>query len=482
MKGFFRTAGNYRLRLPALLLALAMTATMLGGCREGKTTSSSSGAGSAVSDYTEGYPLPEKQRFFCGSFVQYWYASGWSEGRWEKEMQNMVDNGMDILIVPCAASRDENTDALTCYYPSRIEGMQSGNSLEILFEKCEKYGIKVFLAPFDDNEWYSMDYGWVGHDSTDDAYGQWMKEHAAMSNRIATELYTLYKAKYPNAFYGWYFSDEVWNMEGICGETGERRENTLDILASGFNGVLDHYTELDPSMPFLFSPFCNRSYSTAEEYKQMWIDLFARVRFREGDIFCPQDSIGGHPDEIDVLAEWVRGYREAADTKPGLRFWMNNENFAGEYHALLDRLKEQIDITSRFCEANVTFSWQHHYSPYHEKVNKGYEATYHDWYVNGKLDSEPPSPPTVTAAQNDDGKWQINFSGAADNIGVAGFNIYRGTDTNLATSVRAGRNTMPNKYIPQFSAVYYIEAFDFAGNRSEKVAIEVQGNEDDPLE
>ncbi len=35
---------------------------------------------------------------------------------------------------------------------------------------------------------------------------------------------------------------------------------------------------------------------------------------------------------------------------------MNNENFAGEYHALLDRLKEQIDITSRFCEANVTFS------------------------------------------------------------------------------------------------------------------------------
>ena len=40
---------------------------------------------------------------------------------------------------------------------------------------------------------------------------------------------------------------------------------------------------------------------------------------------------------------------------------------------------------------------------------------------------------------------------------------------------------MPNKYIPQFSAVYYIEAFDFAGNRSEKVAIEVQGNEDDPL-
>ena len=70
MKGFFRTAGNYRLRLPALLLALAMTATMLGGCREGKTTSSSSGAGSAVSDYTEGYPIPEKQRFFCGSFVQ----------------------------------------------------------------------------------------------------------------------------------------------------------------------------------------------------------------------------------------------------------------------------------------------------------------------------------------------------------------------------------------------------------------------------
>ncbi len=40
----------------------------------------------------------------------------------------------------------KNTDAdLLLSLPYR--GMQSGNSLEILFEKCEKYGIKVFLAP-----------------------------------------------------------------------------------------------------------------------------------------------------------------------------------------------------------------------------------------------------------------------------------------------------------------------------------------------
>ncbi len=412
-------------------------------------------------------PTSEGQRMLSGSFVQMWYCSGWGEGRWRAEMQNMVDNGLTYLVVPTAADRNTDTGSIYTYFPTSVENAKcSSPALDMLFQVCHEYGIKVFMAPFADGDWYSNEFGWKEHSSVDDAYGQWMKNHAETSNKLAKEIYDLYKAKYPDTFYGWYFSDELWNMSIICEGSGHNREVALDILALGFNTVLDFYTELDPSMPMLMSPFSNRSNSTAEQYMNMLIDLFARVRFREGDIFCPQDSIGGKPQEIEVLDEWTRAYRQAVDTKPGLRFWMNNENFAGDYHATIDRLVEQINITSPYCEANITFSWQHHYSPYLEKGVEGYSLTYHDFYVNGVLESEAPTAPTITVDKDDEQGFIIRYTGATDNIGIAGFYIYRNTETNLLTTVRVSKNSMPNRYITQIAGTYYIQAFDFAGNRS----------------
>lgn len=420
-----------------------------------------------------------KQRFFSGSFVQTWYCSGWGEGRWESEMQNMVENGMTYLIVPCAASKGKNTDTINTYFPSKVKNTSCGRDMmDTLFAKCKKYGIKVFLAPYADDAWYSKDFGWTKHHSVDDRSGQWVKEYTATSNALAQELYDQFKSKYPETFYGWYYCDEMWNMSILCKETDETRDIGLDIVAEAFNGVLDFYTKLDPSMPMLLSPFCNRSMSTAEEAMNMWIDLFSRIRFRKGDIFCPQDSIGSTPAEISQLDEWTRAYRQAADTKPGLVFWMNNENFAGDDHATLDRVKKQIDITSKYCDVNVTFSWQHHYSPFHENVNKGYAAAYHQFYTDGKLETEKPTAPKVRVEKTDKGnedgskkEWTIYFEGSTDNIGVAGFYIYRGSENNLVRTARSGRSVVPNKYIVNRATNYWIQAYDFSGNCSEKVKV-----------
>lgn len=413
------------------------------------------------------------QRYLTGTFVQMWYCSRWTEKRWRNEMQNMVDNGLKYLIVPAAASKNKNSDQITTYFPTNLQGATcSSPVLDTLFKVCDEYGIKVFMAPYADDQWYSNEFGWKEHDSVDDKYGQWMKQYTDTSNKLAKEIYDLYKKKYPETFYGWYFADELWNMTIICQGTGKKREVALDILALGFNNVLDFYTELDPSMPFIFSPFSNRSLSSAQQYMNMWIDLFARVRFREGDIFCPQDSIGGKPNEIEVLDLWTRAYRQAVDTKPGLKFWMNNENFTGDYHATIDRLKKQIDITANYCEANITFSWQHHYSPYHENVPEGYSKTYHDFYVNGVLDNIPPTPPEVTVEKSDEG-WTIRYKNATDNIGVAGFYIYRNKEDNLLSTARVSKNIIPNRYITQIPGVYFIQAFDFAGNRSQMAKVEI---------
>lgn len=472
------------------ILAAACCAVMLlsVGCQTNKGPTDSGGdtGGRPVNarvplDMEKTYTRSDegKQRFFTGTFLQSWYCSGWGDGRWESEMQNMVDNGMTYLIVPCAAYKGKNSNTIGTYFPSNVKDTKcSSNMIDTLFAKCKKYGIKVFLAPYADDAWYSKDFGWTKHHSVDDRSGQWAKEYTSTSNALAQELYDQFKSKYPETFYGWYYSDEMWNMSILCKETDETRDIGLDIVASAFNGVLDFYTKLDPSMPLLLSPFCNRSMSTAEEAMNMWIDLFSRIRFRKGDIFCPQDSIGSTPSEIDQLDEWTRAYRQAADTKPELVFWMNNENFAGNNHSILDRVKKQIDITSKYCDVNVTFSWQHHYSPFHENVNKGYEATYHNFYTEGKLESEKPTPPKVRVekssdAEGDDSKkeWTIYFEGSTDNIGVAGFYVYRGSENNLVKTALCGRSVVPNKYIVNRATTYWVQAYDFAGNCSEKVKV-----------
>ncbi len=92
MKGFFRTAGNYRLRLPALLLALAMTATMLGDAGKGKPPLPLPAPVRRSATIRRDILFPKKQRFLrqlCPVLVRL---------RLErrplgKEMQNMVDNG-----------------------------------------------------------------------------------------------------------------------------------------------------------------------------------------------------------------------------------------------------------------------------------------------------------------------------------------------------------------------------------------------------
>lgn len=474
------------------------------------TSPNSKNASNDVSDSTNSptpeeseIPQPEKEAIVMNrkpvaSFIQLWAVKGWSEDRWDQEFAAMKEAGFTFIILQDVVDLHYATDggwqdvngedyskytlsSVDSLYPSDIAMLKNADggvdTLGNCLKSAKKNGMKVMMAPLGDNRWWL--YGWnmpkadsgVTDLVNDSYFGKWVKQDSELSNQIASEIYQKYGKDYGDVIYGWYYLNELWNMPLAC--EGTDNGVLTKILANSFNIVLDHYSSLTPGKPLLFSPFCNFTLSSPSGYAKMWKDLFQLVNFRKGDIFCPQDSIGGNPDRLPVLAEWTKAYKDAADTKPGLVLWSNNEDFTGTGGtALLDRYIQQINITSQYAEQNIVFSWNHYINPPLANANAGYHTTYLDCIKNGKLESTPPSDPTLSYSPAGNG-YQIDIGAPKDNIGIAGYNIYDKTGKAVITTLFATKDEIPGSYSVAAKGTYYVEAFDFAGNVSRKVKIAI---------
>ena len=65
----------------------------------------------------------------------------------------------------------------------------------------------------------------------------------------------MYKSRYPDTYYGFYFVTELYNT--IYMDTDEGIDSYADGLDEMFTTVIENCNALDPSMPLLFSPYVN---------------------------------------------------------------------------------------------------------------------------------------------------------------------------------------------------------------------------------
>ena len=88
--------------------------------------------------------------------------------------------------------------------------------------------------------------------------------------------------------------------------------------------------------------------------------------------------------------------------------------------------------------------------------------------VNIQNDAQAPSQPTALAVTTSSGKPAISWSSAADDIGVAGYIIYRATDGAPAVEVTrtAGTSWVDSGTLTGHTYTYAIAAYDVAGNVS----------------
>ena len=185
----------------------------------------------------------------------------------------LKEAGMKYLIYAPALLVDEKGKTTT-NYPSALTKKKQGNrTLEKCLQSAQKNGIKVFVGLNFNERWWKVDYD-----------ARWLLEQMEMGNKVADELVVLYKEKYPDAMYGWYW---VWEVDNLNCMTSERQS----ILAEALNTNLNHLSEIAPEMPLMLSPFMNYKVGgNAEECGKMWTNVFAQTDFRNASTYSPTKS------------------------------------------------------------------------------------------------------------------------------------------------------------------------------------------------
>ncbi|MFA7099804.1 MAG: DUF4434 domain-containing protein [Eubacteriales bacterium] len=355
-----------------LSLALSGFLTACGSKKpdSGESENTSISQSQGESEVSENSSPPEINRgwpFVTGSFIQLWAFSSYTENKWQKHFDYLKEAGIDTVIIQATCS-SVGGKATSSYFPlsgeiPKTQGYTQQNLIEPILKVCAEKGIKVFLGLNNPEEWFSKVF----------TVWDWCVSEGAFGVSAARELYGLYKEKYPDTLYGWYFVPEYYNGIG-----------TPDKAADFLNIYLDGLTAINPSMPLMLSPFL-RSFVSPEETRDEWAQIFSASRFRPGDIFCCQDSVGGGGIILNHLDGYFKALKEAVDTKPGLAFWANNEDFTSTAKpAPLDRFVKQMEIASEYVEGFVTFAYSHYYSP--DKVNPAIHAAYVNYYNTGEYE------------------------------------------------------------------------------------------------
>ncbi len=399
-----------------------------------------------------------------GSFVQAQLCGSWTDARWQQEFSAMKEAGMHYLVIgPVAESRD-NGKTLTLY-PSNLPNttlsrhVNGHDMVDVCLRNAEAAGIKVFIGIGMNEKWWQA----PGIDST------WLYNQMEFDNKVADEVWTKYKNKYPAAFYGWYWAYEVANVDLSLVQQ--------NVLIHAMNIQLDHLKATNEKLPFMWCPFMNSNLGTPEAYEKMWENVFAGIHTTKGDIFCPQDCVGAGGLKLNEVATWFSALRKAVNTKPGLLMWSDVETFeVYQNHyisATMDRFISQLKIEQPYVDNYITFAYCHYYSP--NNIDPGFQKTYIGYLNAGSLETSPPTTPQAfTAVPQPNGNILLKWDVSNDNIGICGYYVYRNRE--MICKIQVPRKDeeiiapltsfTDTGLVPKTTYSYQVKAYDFANNVS----------------
>ena len=331
-----------------------------------------------------------------GSFLQGWMCRDWSQERWNQELAAMKSLGMKTLILQSSYDWATTASVSSEYgqdwskytttsryslYPTEIPELKGANNsmdqLKQALAAAKENDMTIYIGLVSDDRWWKFGWGIPTAASsnadlaTESYFAQWCAYNGEVSAKMITEIWNRYSSDYAEQIGGWYYNNEIWNFDSACAGTDNGVYS--QILADNFNTYLKAIEQNCPDKPLMLSPYFNRTLSTGTQYCNFWKSVFAKTNFKLGDIFAPQDCIGEHPDKIDTAPEWIGKLAEAAKTKEGLRFWVNNETFTASYSsASVDRVISQIEATRQYAETHILFSWNHYYNPIYNSAFQSY--------------------------------------------------------------------------------------------------------------
>ncbi len=334
---------------------------------------------------------------FKATFLQGWLCRDWTQNRWNAEFQAMDEAGFEALILQTVcdltyeqtdtAENPQNPDSYTLssaymLYPSAIPKLENayvssqngGDALELALSAAKAHGMQVWIGTISDNRFWN--YGWgtpAASESGDIYFSQWCKENGSLCEELITEIHERYAADYNDQIAGFYYVNEIWNMDAACAGTDDGVY--AELIGSNINVSLEVIETLCPDKPLMISPFFNPDLSTAAQYGTFWEDIFTAADFRNVDIFAHQDG-GGREFTPEVIREWAVSLKAACEAE-GLQFWINHETFQTDGTAKpIAALAANREATADLTDSCVLFSWNHYYNSLDDPEKADLDATY----------------------------------------------------------------------------------------------------------
>lgn len=437
-----------------------------------------------------------------GTFISPYTYINWSDHDWNEEISQWKELGIEYVILGDTVQKTNGV--WNSYYPSSLTANMYYDALTPLFQRCSTAGIKVFIGMGMDSDWWNLN---LSNPEDGNKFISFCNEVLPFLD----EMYQRYHLNYEDTFCGFYFVPEMANPSYF--DDSSSRGISVNFLSSGLNLLIDKINALNPNMKILLSPYLNvreeDSWTTksSSNIQAFWNELLTSTNFRDGDILCPQDSVGAKGMTLDKLLEYTLAYKRAIrDSGKQIKLWSNTELFQApdkpefankpdgvEYTgtASIDRIIKQINTVAPCVERIVVFT----YSNYMSKLNvvSGFIDSYTDYLTKGMIDREKPKAPNKfkTSFINISGinYLEVSFSGMYDNYGISRINVYKnGTFFTYRVSSRSDENAnilpmAPHSFfdkefnLSSDSATYEIEVVDCSGNVSDPFQFTINHNE-----
>ncbi|MBP1576346.1 MAG: DUF4434 domain-containing protein [Oscillospiraceae bacterium] len=300
-----------------------------------------------------------------GDFIQYWYCRDWDREKWLLHLNQLKAAGITSLVIQTTFNVSGgwiNQTAFRHDLPTSAVSAGSDENPEflgLLLSCLKETGMTLWIG-------LGMNDAWWGEEIFQK---DWCLKEAEFNNLVMDEIHRNYFDEYREQIAGFYWPYEMYVQNAGLEEN----------WAAMINKNLDHLTALDPSVPMMFCPYISEWYVKdhdirPEDDAKVWKELVKNTRFRDGDIFCPQDCMASVDIEIERVVAFLVGMKEAVESSSAdVKFWLDMENYAS---GSLGVFLAQLDVGSRLAENMVCFSYSHYYAP---TANKG--VYYHNAYA-----------------------------------------------------------------------------------------------------
>lgn len=420
----------------AMILAVGATAAAATGVRSAQLPATTSGC--------------ETTTKFGGTFIQPALIDGWTNIQLDDELEVLDNACIDTQILQWTA----DSAVHTAVFGTGMTGYTQSTSTDVvdrLLSTAESWNKSVYVGLQVNADWFTKGASDVS----------WLDDQATIAENLADELYADYGAY--DSFAGWYLPFEMDNLN-FPGSTAWTR------MSDFYSEVIGHLHALAPDLPVVVAPFYNSGLSGAQtpsQWQTMWESILANSAI---DIIALQDGVGAGHATVSDLASWFSATRDAIDTaRPSTLLYDDAETYTFGLQGLqpmpVSGFVADMNTVAPYVDDFWAFAYDHYQSP-QSVVSPYYDATYQDFIFTGSVEScAPGAPSSLTATVVDSQTISLSWTTPSDNIGVAGYDIYRGGDLIAVKQGAAGWFT-DGQLDGSTSYSYTVKAFDGAGNLS----------------